>query len=162
MRLFKSIYHFLGGIYFAIILIATVTICVIAGTFIESRTDSHRFAARLTYGNPVFGLLLWLFFVNILFAALRRWPFKYKHVPFLITHFGLLMLLGGLLIKSYYGLQGSMGIIEGSAAQEIFLPDSYVVTVEKRDLKDPYKTVKRHYELPRKLFRIFHYEYKRS
>lgn len=149
MILFKRIYHFLGSIYLAIFLIATVAFFVVAGTFIESTTDSHRFAARLTYGNPVFGLLLWLFFVNILFAALRRWPFQYKHVPFLITHCGLLMILGGLLVKSYYGTQGSMGIIEGGASQDIFLPDTYVVSVEKRDPDNPFKTVQRYFELSR-------------
>ena len=129
----KSLFHFLGGVSFAILLIASVTVLVILGTIVESKTDSHRFAAQLTYGNPVFTALLWGFFINILFAALRRWPFKWRHIPFLITHWGLLMILSGALAKSYWGTQGTMTILEGSGSQEIFLPDTYVVHVEKND-----------------------------
>lgn len=132
MKIISKIYHFLGGIYFAIMLIAAVTFFVIAGTFIESFTESHRYAALFTYSNPVFIGLLWGFFVNILFSSLRRWPFRMHHVPFLITHLGLLMILGGLLVKSYYGLQGSMSILEGSANDEIFIADTHAVRVDKK------------------------------
>lgn len=145
MRLFKRFYKFLGSIRFAITLIGAVTIFVIAGTLIESITGSHRFAVHYTYGNPIFGLLLWGFFVNILFSALQRWPFKLRHIPFLITHLGLLMLLSGAIIKNSWGIQGSMGIIEGSASQEIFLPDTYVIEIEKKG--DDNKIVKMQYEL---------------
>src|SRR5262245_7609377 len=113
-----------------------VALFVIAGTFLESKTESHRFAARFTYSNPLFSVLLWLFFVNILFSALRRWPFKVHHIPFLITHFGLLMILAGMLVKKSYGVQGSLGIIEGSGSQEILLQDTSVLHIEKRNQED--------------------------
>ena len=135
MKFISRLYHFLGGVSFAIILIASVAIFVIAGTILESKTESHRFAALYTYNHPFFALLLWGFFINILISALRRWPFKLRHIPFLITHTGLLMILGGVLVKHYYGTQGSMGIMEGSATQEIFLPDSHVLSVENRHSK---------------------------
>lgn len=128
----KKMFHLLGGIHFAIALITTVTLIVIAGTFIESKTESHRFASQMTYGNPFFSLLLWLFFINIAFAALRRWPFKKKHIPFLITHLGLLMILAGCLVKNYFGIQGSMSLIEGSGSNKIFQAESYAIRVEKR------------------------------
>ena len=132
MKYLGSIYHFLGSIYLAIGLIATAAALTIAGTLIESKTDSHQYAAQFTYKSPWFALLLWGFFINILFSATRRWPFKKKHVPFLMTHAGLLMILGGVLIKNYFGLQGSMGLIEGSASDEIFEAGTYVVQLEKR------------------------------
>jgi len=133
MNVLCRLYHFLGSVYFAIVLISTVASIVIAGTFIESRTDSHRYAAMLTYGHPFFALLLWGFFVNILFSATRRWPFEIKHIPFLITHIGLLMILAGTLIKNYAGVQGTMSILEGSYSHTLLLPDSYTLRVEKRD-----------------------------
>jgi len=133
----SKIYHFLGSVYFAILLIALVAIFVIAGTLIESSTQSHRYAAQFTYSNPLFIMLLWGFFINILLSALRRWPFKVRHIPFLITHLGLLMILGGALTKVYLGLQGTMGIMEGAATHRISVGDTYVVQVEKRGEK-PY------------------------
>lgn len=143
MKYLSSFYHFLGSVYFAIILITSVAVMVMAGTLIESSTSSHRYASLFVYSNPVFNLLLWGFFVNILFAALRRYPYKFKHIPFLITHAGLLMILGGTLIKSRYGIQGSMGIWEGSGSNEIFAADSYALQMEKRDPENPNKRIKK-------------------
>lgn len=142
MKFLKRIYTFLGGFRFAIFLIALTVMFVIAGTFLESKTQSHRYAALWTYQNPIFYLLLWGFFINILFSALRRWPFKYKHIPFLITHLGLLMILGGVLIKNAYGTQGSMLIAEGSGTDEILL-------TEKPGLLIQTKSERRSVEFPK-------------
>ncbi|MEI8365018.1 MAG: hypothetical protein WCF65_01250 [Parachlamydiaceae bacterium] len=132
MKPILSCYHFLGSVYFALILIATVALFVVAGTFLESATQSHRYAALFTYGSPFFSVLLWGFFINILFAATRRWPFRVGHIPFLTTHLGLLMILAGVLIKLYCGVQGSMTVIEGSGSHEILEPNSYSVYVRSR------------------------------
>lgn len=131
-QLGKTTFNFLGGMPFALILIGMTALFVIAGTLLESMTESHRYAAMMTYSHVIFVALLWGFFINILFSALRRYPFKKKHIPFLITHWGLLMILAGLLIKSFYGKQGSMAIIEGTSTQEIFLADSYALLIESR------------------------------
>lgn len=137
MKFLRATYHFLGGVYFALMLIGTVAIFVIAGTFLESATQSHRYAALFTYGNPFFGFLLWGFFINILFAATRRWPFQGKHFPFLTVHLGLLMILGGVLLKHYFGLQGTMLIMEGSGSHQVIEPNTYAVTVEGRNGNSP-------------------------
>ena len=129
-------FHFLGSVYFAILLLTTTALMVIAGTFLESWSGSHLYAAAFTYHNPLFQLLLWGYFINILFATLRRWPFKGKHVPFILTHIGLLMLLGGVLIKSYFGVQGAFSITEGSGGASIFLPNTYALHVEDREKEE--------------------------
>jgi len=133
MKRMRFFYHFLGGVYFAILLIASVALFVIAGTFLESSTQSHRYAAQLIYDSPFFALLLWGFFINILLSAFRRWPFRIKHIPFLLTHFGLLMILGGALAKHYFGLQGTLSVLEGSGSHEIFESDSYAIFLEDRE-----------------------------
>lgn len=147
MKSLIALYHFLGSVWFAIILIAVTAIFVIAGTFIESRTESHLYAAYFTYGNPFFALLLWGFFLNILISALRRWPFMPKHVPFLITHLGLLMILAGALTKHYFGLQGNMGVLEGGGSQEIFTPGSYALHLEKREPQPPNQKTQHNYPM---------------
>jgi len=129
----KWLYHFLGGVYLAIGLIVITAAMVIAGTFIEAHTDSHRHAASFTYGSPLFGVLLCLFFINILFAATRRWPFKASHIPFLITHLGLLMVIGGTIIKNFAGTQGTLSVVEGSGSDQILLPGTYALHLQKRE-----------------------------
>lgn len=128
-----KLFHFLGGIYLAIALIALAAFAVIAGTFIESATDSHLLAAYWTYQHPFFQILLALFFVNILFSALRRWPFQKKHLPFLITHLGLLMIISGTMIKNRFGLQGQMTVWEGSGSNSLLIPHTYALAIEKKD-----------------------------
>lgn len=132
MKWVKRIFQFLGSIYLAIILIAAAALFVIIGTFIESSTDSHLLAAQWTYHSWLFALLLCLFFVNILFAALRRWPFKVRHTPFLITHFGLLMIIGGTIIKNRMGLQGHLNVWEGSGNQQLILPHTHALHIESK------------------------------
>lgn len=132
MRTLKRIYHFLGGIRFAILLIALAAGTVVAGTLLESKTDSHLLAAQWTYGHPLFQLLLGLFFINILFSALRRWPFKKKHIPFLMTHLGLLMILSGTILKNRYGLQGNLSVWEGSSNHLLLVPHSHAIYIEKK------------------------------
>jgi hypothetical protein len=121
---------FLGSLYFAIILIACTLVFVSAGTFLESKSGSHLFAASLTYHNPIFQLLLGLYFINILFSALSRYPFQKKHIPFLLTHLGLLLLLLGVFIKNHFGVQGACALAEGSGSSRIFLPNSYALHIE--------------------------------
>lgn len=132
MKELHQLYHFLGSIKFAIILITLTAVFVIAGTILEAHTQSHLFSANFTYQHPVFIGLIWGFFINILISALRRYPFKWRHVPFLITHLGLLMLLSGVIIKSYWGIQGSMSIVEGGTSQRLFQPHTYALHIEKK------------------------------
>lgn len=145
MKGLLRLYHFLGSIHFAITLIALTAVFVAAGTFLEAHTESHLFSASFTYHNPVFLALIWGFFINILVSALRRWPFEIKYIPFLTTHLGLLMLLGGVIIKSYFGTQGSMSMIEGGSSSRIFLPNTYALHVEKKDPKNPGKKIQMDY-----------------
>lgn len=133
MKLYKQIFNFLAGIHFAIFLIAVAALTVIVGTFLESYTDSHLMAAQWTYANPFFMLLLSLFFVNILFSALRRWPFKKRHIPFLITHLGLLMMISGTILKNRIGLQGQLSVWEGSGNQQVMLPHTYALSLEAKE-----------------------------
>lgn len=133
MNLLKKIAAFLGSLFFAITLIVCATLMVILGTILESYYDSHLVASQWIYGSSIFSLLLLLFFVNILFSALKRWPFKIKHIPFLTTHLGLLMIISGCMIKQWLGIQGHMTIIEGSHNHSIQIPQTYALHIEKNE-----------------------------
>jgi hypothetical protein len=125
-------FRFLSSITFALILIGLTAAFVMAGTFLESHTSSHELAEAWIYHHPLFHILLGGYFINILFSALSRWPFKTKHIPFLITHLGLLMVISGIFIKSIYGTQGHIYLIEGTAADTLVLPHQKAILVEKK------------------------------
>jgi len=128
----KKIYQFLGSIHFAVTLIALAALFIVAGTWIEASTHSHRSAANLIYQNPVFKLLLICFFINILVSALNRFPYRLRHIPFLITHLGLLMIIAGIFVKNSYGVQGSIELIEGSGSHQLIFPEIPVVHIENK------------------------------
>lgn len=136
MKQIKAVYFFLGSLYFAIFLMVAAALMVAIGTAIESVTGSHLLAAKWSYDHPLFLLLLCLFFVNILFSALQRWPFKKRHFPFLMTHLGLLMILGGTILKNQVGLQGYLQLLEGSSSHEVLLPYSDGLLIEKPAKKE--------------------------
>lgn len=131
----RKLVHFLGSITLALILIALTALLVIFGTLLESKTGSHLYASSLTYSHPWFHLLLGGFFLNIFVSTARRWPFRKKHIPFLLTHLGLLMVIAGVMIKGLFGTQGVMLLVEGGATQTLFLPDTYAIAAETRSEK---------------------------
>lgn len=131
-----KIVRFLGSIYFALFLIGATALFVAAGTILESKTASHRYAALFTYSNPLFIALLVGFFVNILLSALSRYPYQKKHIPFLITHLGMLILLTGTFVKGFSGLQGNLRLLEGGTSDTVLLPETYalqIYTPEKQE-----------------------------
>lgn len=132
MNYLKKLLKFLGSLYFALFLISTSAILVIIGTLVESKTSSHLYASQWIYSHWLFTLLLSCYFINILFSALSRWPFKLKHIPFLTTHLGLLMLLSGTIIKNHFGLQGHLIALEGSGSHRVYMPHSYGLLVESQ------------------------------
>jgi hypothetical protein len=135
MKIIHTLFYFFGSIYLALMLIALLALYVIIGTFLESFSGSHLYAAAYTYHSPLFNVILGLFFVNILFSALRRWPFKKRHIPFLITHLGLLMILSGVILKNRYGVQGNLHLNEGEGSVWIDLPHSHSIAMVDRQGK---------------------------
>jgi len=116
--------RFLGGLYLTIPLLVVTLVLVAAATFVEGQTGSHEAAAGI-YHHPLFYALLSLYFVNILFSTFTRWPFKRHHVPFLLTHLGLLLIILGVAIKGFFGVQGVMRLYEGEGSHLIVFPNTY-------------------------------------
>lgn len=115
---------------------------VIAATFIEGKTSSHTLAEEVIYKSNLFNLILFLYFINILFSALSRWPFKKKHIPFLITHLGLLMVIGGVFIKGLYGVQGEVSLIEGTFTDKLILKDIPAIALYTKEQASFYPILK--------------------
>lgn len=125
--------RFLGSIWFAIILVLTTALMVMLGTIIESKSDSHKMASEYIYRNPLFVFLLCGYFINILFSLLSRFPLKRHHLPFTLAHIGLLMVIGGVILKYVYGIQGHIILKEGRATDEVYLSDTKGLTLETKD-----------------------------
>ena len=89
--------HMLGSLQLALILLATIAIACAIATFTESNFNT-KIAQTYIYKAPWFTLWLALLCLNLFAVTLTRWPWQKSHIGFVITHYGIIMLLVGAMI----------------------------------------------------------------
>ncbi len=96
----------------AVVLIALLAIVLAWATYIASRYGDSvaRFAI---YRTGWFAVLLAVLGINVLNAALVRFPWKRRHVGFLVTHAGILVLLFGCWVSRRGGVEANLTVYEG-------------------------------------------------
>ncbi|MBT3236778.1 MAG: hypothetical protein HN353_12550 [Bdellovibrionales bacterium] len=121
----KDAERFIGGLKFAVILIALFTISMIVGTFVESYFGTD-FANRLIYKSPLFMLLQFLLFLSILMATLLRLPPKKRLWGFYVIHGGLLLIGCGAFITYVSGIDGHVTLLPKEPTRTIELSEDIV------------------------------------
>jgi hypothetical protein len=118
----QRVFKFLSSVQLAIPSMLVLILVIAFGTVVESRYNAE-YAKLLVYQSRWFNALLIMIWINVLFAALSRWPWKPRHAGFLITHLGLLLLFGGGFLTNVFGVDGSLRIEQGSEGNQVVLPD---------------------------------------
>lgn len=126
----NQIFWFLASLKLAILVLVGLALALTAGTLIESWYDTAT-AQFWVYRAFWFRLLLGLLAVNIFTVAISRYPWKQKHVPFLMAHLGILILLFGAWITDRAGLDGMMRIKEGDSTSSVEIDSAYLFVHEK-------------------------------
>ena len=119
---------FFGSLKLAVVVLLLLAVAMASGTFLESR-DNARVAAQIVYRSWWFNGLLALLAVNVAAAALTRWPWKRKHVGFVITHAGIIILLGGCSAAFHYGTEGMMEMRVGETPGNVVRVEDETLTV---------------------------------
>lgn len=119
---------FFGSLKLAVVVLSLLAVAMAVGTFLESR-DNARVAAQTVYRSWWFNGLLALLAVNVAAAALTRWPWKRKHVGFVITHAGIIILLGGCSAAFHYGTEGMMERRVGETPSNVVRVEDEALTV---------------------------------
>ena len=109
----------------AVLVIAALACAQMVGTILESRYDTAT-AKYWVYHAFWFRALLGLFAINIFAVMVSRWPWKKRHIPFLLAHIGILMLLFGGVLTDRFGVDGILRLSEGGANAQVDL-DDYVI-----------------------------------
>ncbi|PWU20980.1 MAG: hypothetical protein C5B49_03355 [Bdellovibrio sp.] len=121
----NSVFKFLSSVKLAVPLMIIIIGSVAAGTIFESLYNAS-YARLAVYGSSWFWLLMVLLWLNIFAAMMSRYPWKKRHLGFVITHIGMLTLLFGGFITSQWGIDGSLRIEEGRANSRVELSDLMV------------------------------------
>ena len=96
--------HLLGSLNLAVILLITIAGAIAFATVMESKFDS-KVAAYYIYNAVWFNFWLMALALNLLCAALTRWPWQRKHLGFVITHAGIILLLTGAVVGKTCGFE---------------------------------------------------------
>ena len=110
-----KIFKFLGSLRMAVIVILAMAILSAVGTFLESRYNTE-FAQVLVYQSKWMYITMALFVVSLVFSAVDRLPWKRRHIPFLVAHVGLILLVFGAYLTQQLGLDGTLDIPVGGKA----------------------------------------------
>ena len=129
LLILHNIFKFFASLQLAIFILFSLMTSLAVGTFLESGygTDTARI---LIYQSPWFGLILLVLGINLAAAALDRIPWKKKHVGFVITHIGIIMILIGSWMTQKTMVDGQMVIAEGETVHRMTVPEPLLYIVD--------------------------------
>jgi len=87
---------------------------------------SRKFAVMVMVALTIF-TILGMFGALILAVAISRLPWKKKHVPFLMAHAGILMILTGSWVTYTNGIDGNVQLTEGEVSSSVELDQQVLV-----------------------------------
>ncbi len=108
----------LGSLNFAVSLLVGLVVILSFSTISESLKGTP-FAQENFYRAHWFDFFLGLVWINIFCATLTRFPFKRRHLGFVITHIGILTLLIGAFATRQFGIEGQMTVFENEIKNKI-------------------------------------------
>jgi hypothetical protein len=127
-----AIYHFLASLKLAVFSIATLAATLAYATFFESAYGMGA-SQEFIYRSAGFAVLLAFLGMNILCAALIRFPWKRRQTGFVVTHAGLLTLLLGSFYSFRTADEGQVGMLEGDVKSELVRIDHPVIRIWEVD-----------------------------
>jgi ResB-like family len=138
IRAFDAIFRFLASVKLAVFCLGTLAATLAFGTKFNS---DHGMAAagEYIYQTRWFALLLAFLAMNILCAALIRYPWTKRQTGFLITHAGLLTVIGGSWWAAQGFDEGRLGMREGETSSKLIRtekPSIYVRPIDPHTGKD--------------------------
>ncbi|MGQ9576512.1 MAG: cytochrome c biogenesis protein ResB [Thermoguttaceae bacterium] len=119
VRAALRIYEGLASLKLAVVVIGFSAALLAAATLVERYfgEEAARWGVYRTWGFTLLHVLLGL---NVLCAALVRFPWKRRQVGFLMTHAGILVLLVGCLLTRLGGIDGQLWVAEGGTSHRAF------------------------------------------
>lgn len=133
-----AVYRFLASVKLAVVSLGSLAFVLAFATFYE-REHGAAAVNETIYQSVPFAVLLAFLGLNILCAALIRYPWKKRQIGFLITHTGLIVLLIGSAITLRLAEEGSFLMVEdkNKAVDVVMIKrDADVIRVEPFDPHD--------------------------
>lgn len=124
-----GVLRWLGSIRLAVPLLIVLAGVLAWGTIYEARFGTAA-VQRFIYHSWWFQGLLGFLALNLAAAALERWPWGAKHIPFVLAHIGIILILLGGILGGRFGIEGQLIIPEGQSERVLRLPENILVIHE--------------------------------
>ena len=122
----SRVWRLLGSLRIAVPLLIVIASVLAWGTIYETRFGTAS-VQRFMYQSWWFQGLLAFLALNLAVAALERYPWERKHLPFVLAHLGIILILLGGIIGGRFGVEGQLIIPEGQAERVLQLPGNVLV-----------------------------------
>jgi len=119
----NAIWQFLGSLKLTVILLIAMIIVLSYGTYIEAQ-QGHEAAMMKAIGSLPMDALIVLFALNLAICTTLRAPYRIWHIPFLFTHLGILLTLGGTLISHTGAIEGQIILRTGDPQTTVAFEDA--------------------------------------
>jgi hypothetical protein len=120
---------FLGGIRLAIPVLVSVACALAYGTWIESSGSAAK-AGELVYGSWWFIALMLLVCLSLVLSVATRYPWRRKHVGFIMVHASLILLIGAAFVSFFTKIEGKIVLSEGEQSAAIQLESRQIEVLE--------------------------------
>jgi hypothetical protein len=121
--LLKRTFKLLSSIKLAIVILFILSIGLTIATVLESRFDAQ-VAAYFVYSAFWFYWVIYIFALNIIAVVVDRYPWKKKHIPFLLAHLGILIVLIGSWGTQKFGIDATMRLTENEHSNVLTTPQN--------------------------------------
>ena len=105
------------------------------GTFYES-AQGRLAAQEVIYRSIWMTVLISLLALNIVAVMIDRWPWKKRHIGFLLAHFGIIFVICGSLMTRFFGVDGNLRLALGEEGTQIVTSSSFLMVYSSFDAKN--------------------------
>jgi hypothetical protein len=116
-----NLLKFLASLKLAVIVIVSLGALTAWGTFVEARYNDAEAASKIVYNSPFMYAVMVVFVINLTAVMVDRWPWRERHVGFVLAHIGLIILVLGAAMTKWMGIDGSMTIGLGESSKQIIV-----------------------------------------
>lgn len=118
LKIFLRIYTVFISLKLAVIVLSALAVLTAIGTFVEARYNQE-WANKLIYHSSWMFIVMLLLAFNLTMVLIDRWPWKKRHIPFILAHIGILIVLLGSVFTKYFGIDGSLRFAEGESMNKL-------------------------------------------
>lgn len=119
----------IGGVKFAVPVLVLAAAAMIVGTFVDS-TKGRDAAFSMVYGSWWFVALMALICASLILSVAVRYPWRRKHIGFIIVHASLVSLIAIGFFTMFTKQEGRIILQEGGSESQMQLDKQWLQVVE--------------------------------